>query len=616
MRTYLAGIVLLSVMTVSARASQLSIGTNGIDSFGLTRSDGVTELTGDGITLGQVEPGRPGKSTMPPGDMPANSNATAIPAGVFIQDMAAAADTLTDPHAQRVLGVMISSDATDPNMDMDTPHGVAINADVYASADDGTGPDFDPESAISAQHIASFGPRAVNMSFANPLVDGHILNGNQLFTQFVDWSASQHNILYVVAGNQVGEMNSVPTDNYNGLTIAASERVGGTGMYHKVWEDNRYDQDAVGDRSSISLLAPGDEIELANPGGGHEINEGTSYAAPHVTGTVALLQEYGEERITNAPGTQWNANARQHEVMKAVLINSADKLEDSGDGLRLGMTRTVLDQGDDNWLNSVAYADDTIPLDIQMGAGHLNARRALQQFATGEHNPNGAAVPMIGWDYGTTIEEDDINRYTLSAPLAAGQFVSLTLAWDREVLFDTDGGTSDEYDIGDTFIEDLPFNDLDLFLMPAGETDINEYAARSIASDSTVEHIFFEIESPGSYEIWVRQFSSALGFGQDYALAWWTQAIPGIVDGDYDGNGSVGPEDYAVWKSSYGDAGGPADGNGDGIVDAVDYTVWRNNVSAGSGGVGFAHVPEPSGFLAMIASIGSSILVRRRRLPG
>jgi hypothetical protein len=51
------------------------------------------------------------------------------------------------------------------------------------------------------------------------------------------------------------------------------------------------------------------------------------------------------------------------------------------------------------------------------------------------------------------------------------------------------------------------------------------------------------------------------------------------LPGDYDGDGTVDPSDYQVWKQSFGQTGeryAGADGNGNGVIDAADYTVWRD----------------------------------------
>lgn len=79
-----------------------------------------------------------------------------------------------------------------------------------------------------------------------------------------------------------------------------------------------------------------------------------------------------------------------------------------------------------------------------------------------------------------------------------------------------------------------------------------------------------------------------------------------VLPGDYSGDGTVGPEDYNLWKAGFGSSTSNADGNRDGIIDAADYTIWRdhlgNSINAGIGG-GSAlpsaaplspAVPEPS----------------------
>jgi subtilisin family serine protease len=157
----------------------------------------------------------------------------------------------------------------------------------------------------------------------------------------------------------------------------------------------------IGGRSAINIVAPGTNIPLINPDGKLNKSTGTSFAAPQVTATVALLQEFVDRQLRTKQAN-WTIDARRHQVMKAILLNSADKIKDSGDGLRLGMTRTLIDKQNQDWLATDAYKNPKIPLDAQMGAGHLNAFRAYQQLNGGEWKPN-ATVPPIGWDYGIVM---------------------------------------------------------------------------------------------------------------------------------------------------------------------------------------------------------------------
>lgn len=65
--------------------------------------------------------------------------------------------------------------------------------------------------------------------------------------------------------------------------------------------------------------------------------------------------------------------------------------------------------------------------------------------------------------------------------------------------------------------------------------------------------------------------------------------VPAARPGDYNLNGSVGAEDYDLWRSTFGNtilAGTGADGNANGTIDAADFVIWRKNNGQASSIVG------------------------------
>jgi hypothetical protein len=261
-------------------------------------------------------------------------------------------------------------------------------------------------------------------------------------------------------------------------------------------------------------------------------DSGTSFATPHVTATVALLQELGDRSIRevldnhqNLEGSPWTLDARRQEVMKAVLMNSADKLLDEGNGLYLGMMRTALNQRNQTWLDSDAYTSTQIPLDAQMGTGHLNAFRAYQQFSPGQWSPE-AAIPAIGWDY-RSIEKFDTETttpsyqdYVFDSPLQGGSFVSVTLVWNRRVEL-RDSNENQQYDLGEAF-SDRGLNNLDIYLMQADEDKTDHWIWASNSRVDSVEHLFYPVPETGRYKIRV-EFTDRINEPvQPYALSWWT----------------------------------------------------------------------------------------------
>ncbi len=507
---------------VPALALSSSVGRDGIDARRL--HEAPYNLTGRKIAIGQVEIGRPSQFGI---DKIAVENSIVQVGRTFELDGPAIADESVDGHAANVASVMISQDKTFK--------GVAPNAVLYSDAI-GTLTEFtgQNEECLASQHIAlqnSGDVRATNFSFGEPLSrdprPGATLDGNALLTQCIDWSSRVHKLLYVIAGNQGRGGIPIPTDNFNGINVAYSRR--DDGRFVRLDRANLGSEPPasatrgpdiesnVGARRSINLVAPGSEIEMFEPDGQRTVSSGTSFAAPHVVATVALLQEFGDRQF-RAGAQNWSLDSREPLVMKSVILNAADKLQDSGDGSRLGMARTLLDEGGKDWTQSDAYGNQSIPLHAELGTGHLNAYRAYEQLAGGQWQP-GESIPEKGWSYSALAEAGSAEDYVFDQPLQGGSYISATLSWERIVELNS----QDEYfNVGEKFTG-LPISNLDLYLLPADADDINDSVWSSVSSEDSLEHIFIPIPETGRYKLRVVQQETALTEEQSYSLAWWAQ---------------------------------------------------------------------------------------------
>ena len=501
-----------------ALALSTSVDSDGIDARRLHAAP--YNITGKKIAIGQVEIGRPSQFGI---DKLATENAPVRGGRIFEIDGPAIADESVDPHAANVASVMISNDKT--------LRGVAPDAFLYSAAI-GNLTEFtgQQEECLASQHVAlqnSGDVRATNFSFGEPLSrDARptaTLAGNALLTQCIDWSSRVHKLLYVIAGNQGRGGIPIPTDNFNGINVAYSRRI--DGRFVRVDNANLTSEPPatatqgpsiesnVGARRSINLVAPGSEIEMFDPNGSRTVSSGTSFAAPHVVATVALLQEFGDRQLRSGI-SNWSLDSREPLVMKSVILNSADKLEDAGDGALLGMARTLLDEGGKTWIESDAYASQNIPLHAELGTGHLNAFRAYEQLSGGQWLPG--AIPATGWNYSSLSGNSE--DYTFEQPLQGGSYVSATLTWERTVELNSD----DEYfDRGESFTG-RALGNLDLYLMPADSDDISQSVWSSVSTEDSLEHIFIPIPTTGQYKLRVVQNQGT--DAEPYAIAWWAQA--------------------------------------------------------------------------------------------
>jgi hypothetical protein len=109
-------------------------------------------------------------------------------------------------------------------------------------------------------------------------------------------------------------------------------------------------------------------------------------------------------------------------------------------------------------------------------------------------------------------------------------------------------------------------------------------------------------------------YMADFGFAsQDSFVTILTPARPG----DYNGDGQVNANDFAIWRSAFGStSNASADGNGDGVVDSRDYVIWRKSVpTAGTGfaATGLVSVPEPRAMATVMTGLMFLAFACRRR---
>ena len=535
----------ISMSTSSASlALEKSADRQGIDARTLQKAP--YNLTGKDVFVGQVELSRPSRLTV---DKISNKllridRAIVQPYEVFFRDGKAVPNRNVDDHSSQVAAVIISQDKI--------RRGIAPDSKLLSSAYSQRRQDGQPEACIAAQHVArqyNSTVRAINFSFGELLNEdprpNAKLDGEALLTLCVDWLATTHNTLPIVAGNQGKGGIPIPTDLYNGFTVGFTREI--DGIYRQLERGNlidepyidrddngKYDlgevfsdlnkdgkwtagvESPVNGRRSLALLAPGNNLKLPTLQSKFKTAKGSSFAAPHVVGTIALLHEYANRQIETG---NWSIDARRHELIKAVLINSADKIQDQGDGKILGMSKTILDAFGKTWLDTEAYANREIPLSRSLGAGQLNAYRAFLQYQAGQQSWGN--IKAIGWDT-NIVTADKYQEYIFADPLVADSFISATLTWDRQVKLN-DKNSNGLFDIGESF-SDEGFNKIGLYLMRSLDTDISQSIWSSVSQIDNLQHIFIKIPTSGKYKLRVVFKSPTTSSpSQRYGLAWWAK---------------------------------------------------------------------------------------------
>ena len=191
-------------------------------------------------------------------------------------------------HGTHVAGII----AADRNNEVGVK-GVADNAKIMAIRVVPDGDERDKDVANAIYYAVDNGARVINMSFGKPYV-----KDKQLVDSAIRYAVLQNVLIVHAAGNE-GEDNDVtpnyPSRNYVdslGLNKGTAENwieVGATGWTYDaslVTEFSNYG------RRSVDVFAPGLDINSTIPDSKYKVEQGTSMAAPMVSGLAALIWSY------------------------------------------------------------------------------------------------------------------------------------------------------------------------------------------------------------------------------------------------------------------------------------------------------------------------------------
>jgi hypothetical protein len=381
--------------------------------------------------------------------------------------------------------------------------GGARTADVINSSYNGQG-DFAGSNTLSGtlDALINQNPRTLLT-----LAVGNTVSPNGIGPNRVLFPATGYNNICVAALTSNGGLFNLPSNFTNGGPNDYFDPVSGT----------------IGEvRQVVDIAAPGEGFATAyyggetggngptlagaanGPAGGADFYtrnaSGTSFSTPTVAGGAALLYDAAYSVLSAQP------DARDSRVVKAVLMNSADKTRDWNNG------QAEHPNGNGGVLT-------TRGVDDRVGAGRMNLGRAFGQFLSGTTDLTGTShgslgtVSPIGWDFGE-VAQGTTNDYLINGTLQAGSPFTATLTWFR-----------DRDPVGETGFADNSFDDLDLELWSAAGGAPQNLVSQSSSRYNNTEHFTFAIPATGQYMLrvrWTDEVFDVVGDAnaEHYGLAW------------------------------------------------------------------------------------------------
>lgn len=316
--------------------------------------------------------------------------------------------------------------------------------------------------------------------------------------------------------------------------------------------------------------------------------------------------------------------------------------------------RTLLQNNEAEWYTDPWYEGTSgsplgvNPFSLQDGKLHISADTISPSVLSGLPTTDGDETvhDKIGYTSGLLTTQNLVavkyGRFEMRAQMPSGRgmwpalwLLPSTPGWPPEIdILESHGHLNDKYHVAAHLTQD----DLDAGFSPVGGWVDTDVEVPGQAVDITAGFHDYSLDWGADEIIWyfdgveVGRMDTPPSMRQEMYLlvnlavggpdSWPGVPTPTtpfpqelIVDyiritqllADYDDDGDVDPDDYIVWRDTFGQSVAPgegADGNHNGIVDAADYTIWRDGLDDSPFSASSSHsVPEPSAAICMLSAL-------------
>ena len=243
-------------------------------------------------------------------------------------------------HGTHVAGITLATRNNGTGM-----NGVAKNVKLLTVRTVPDGDEYDKDVSLAIRYAVDNGAKVINMSFGK----SYSPNAEWVYDA-IKYAASKDVLLVHASGNDhknIDKSDNFPTDAPDKVTEIADNYISIGAM------TRHYDEDLIATfsnygKTNVDLFAPGLEIYSTIPKSEYKILQGTSMAAPEVTGVAALIRSYYP---------QLSASQVKH-----ILMNSGTKVDlevklPGGDGKKVPFSDLSVSGRILNAYNALKMAD-------------------------------------------------------------------------------------------------------------------------------------------------------------------------------------------------------------------------------------------------------------------